>query len=227
MKLSFDRLVTLVLVSCAISMTVLVARHEYLNEDSRQTSVQKPRYVPDWKSHLDQGVLLGRTNAPVQLIELADFECPFCATFHKTLTALRARYPTQVSLTYVHFPLSGHRFAIPAAQAAECAGEQGKFEAMHDALFEQQQSFGLKPWTDVARIAGVSDLLAFDACTKREGQSPRIQAGQRLAADLGAKGTPTLLVNGWMLGGPPSLDKLQSMVSTLLSGKYLSAKDLQ
>src|SRR5260370_32414860 len=104
---------------------------------------------------------MGSTQAPVQLLEFADFECPFCATFHKDVKSLRTRYPTQVALTYVHFPLPMHRFAEAAARVAECASDQGRFEAMYDQLFDEQDSFGLKPLSEYATKAGVSDRAAF------------------------------------------------------------------
>jgi protein-disulfide isomerase len=117
----------------------------------------------------------------VRLLEFADFECPFCAQFNAALKALRERYPKQVALTYIHFPLPIHRFAEPAARASECADEQGRFEAMHDRLFEQQNLFGLKAWSDFADDAGVSNREAFE--NRIQGKLPitRITEGQRLS----------------------------------------------
>jgi hypothetical protein len=88
---------------------------------------QKPTFIEDWRADLAKGIRMGPTDAPVQLIEFADFECPYCAMFHKYMETLRARYPTQVALTYAHFPLPMHRFAEPAARVAECASDQGQF----------------------------------------------------------------------------------------------------
>ena len=119
----------------------------------------------------------------------------------------------------MHFPLSGHRFALPAARVAECAGEQGRFEAMYDQLYDGQESFGLKPWAEYATAAGVPDLTAFDECIKRTGPVSRIEADKQLGAKLNIQATPTLIVNGWMLVHPPSAAELDAMVKEILAGK--------
>jgi protein-disulfide isomerase len=132
---------------------------------------------------------------------------------------LRERYPTQVAVIYVHFPLPMHRFAIPAARVAECAGEQGRFEAMYDQLFDGQDQFGLKPWDEYATAAVVPDVPAFDACIKKTDPIARVEEGKALGAKLDVKGTPTIIINGWMLGRPPSEAELNQMVQRVLAGK--------
>lgn len=220
-KEKWNRALTVTLVACALLTTGMVVHREFftLPTASTQTPTQNPVFVQDWRSYLGQGVRLGSTSAPVQLIEFADFECPYCAIYHKTLKSLRERYPTQISLILMHLPLQGHRFAMPAARVAECAGVQGRFEAMYDRLFDEQESLGLKPWRDYAAEAGVSDLAAFDACTKATQSVPRIEEGKQLAAKLDVKSTPTLIVNGWMLGRPATAEELDTMVNAVLAGK--------
>ena len=162
---------------------------------------------------------MGPADASVQLLEFADFDCPYCASFHNNLRDLRVRYPTQVALTYVHFPLPGHRFALPAARVADCAAQQGRFEAMYNLLFEQQDSFGLKPWGDFATEAGIPDSAAFEVCIKRTESIPRVAEGRALAKQLDVQGTPTIVINGWKLGRPPTLDEMDHMVKAILAGK--------
>jgi protein-disulfide isomerase len=220
MKVKIDSVVTATLVVCALITTGVVLRREFFSTPApNMQAEQKPVYIKDWRADLGKAVRIGSPQAPVQLIEFSDFECPFCGSFHKTLKTLRDRYPDQVSLEYVHFPLPMHRFAIPAARVAECAGEQGRFEAMHDQLFDGQDSFGLKPWSDYATAAGVLDLTAFDACIKKLDPIPRIEQGKELGKKLDVQGTPTLIINGWKLGRPPSLEELDAMVKKVLAGK--------
>jgi protein-disulfide isomerase len=168
---------------------------------------------------LDRGEKLGSTSAPVQIVEFADFECPFCGSFHETLKTLRHRYPTQIALTFMHFPIPGHRLALPAARVAECAGEQGRFEAMYDRLFEEQSQLGLKSWSEFGAEAGISNGAAFDACIKRSDSIPRVVEGQQLGKEIDVQGTPTVIVNGWKLGNPPSEKELDEMVKAVLAGK--------
>lgn len=221
LRISWETLLTATLVICAVITTGLVIYRGLFAPAARPASSgpQKPVFVENWKSHLDKGVRVGPPDAAVRLIEFADFECPFCASFHMELKALRGRYPTQVALSYVHYPLPGHRFAEPAARAAECAGEQGRFEAMQDDLYEQQKEFGLKPWTEFAAAAGVADLAAFESCIKSKEPLRRIVDGKQLAEQLDVKGTPTLVVNGWRLAKPPSAKELDGMVKAILAGR--------
>jgi protein-disulfide isomerase len=220
MKLKWDAILTATLVACALITTTVVIRREFIaSRAAAQEATQKPQFIEDWRPLRDQGVQLGMSDAPVQLIEFADFECPFCGSFHTQLRTLRERYTTQVSLTYIHFPLPGHRFALPAARAAECAGNQGRFEAMYDRLFDEQDSFGLKPWSDYATAAGVPDLATFDACIKKSDPIRRVEQGREYGTKLEIRATPTLIINGWRLARPPSAEELDAMVKAVLAGK--------
>jgi protein-disulfide isomerase len=219
--MKLDTLLTTTLVLCAIITSGIVVKREFFPsaQTAQMPGEHKPALVPHWQDYLDKGVRMGPAQAKVQLIEFADFECPFCGSFHKTLKTLRDRYPDQVSLDYIHFPLQGHRFALPAARVAECAGDQGRFEAMYDQLFDGQEGFGLKPWSEYATAAGVPDLAEFDACIKKADPIPRIEQGKELGTKLDVQGTPTLIVNGWKLGHPPTAEELDGMVKSVLAGK--------
>jgi protein-disulfide isomerase len=219
MKIKLDTAITTCLVICALITTGIVLRREFLLPPATAQVEKKPALISGWREYLTKGVRFGPAAAPVQLIEFADFECPFCGDLHNKLKVLQERYPTQVSLTYIHFPIQGHRFAIPAARAAECAGEQGRFQAMYDQLFDGQDSFGLKPWAEYAAAAGVPDRLAFDSCVKKTGAVSRIESGRELGEKLGVQGTPTLIVNGWKLGRPPTPEEMDAMVKAILAGK--------
>lgn len=220
-KSKWEIILTTILVACALITTGVVLHRELVASTSstERASARAPVLVNDWKSDLEQGVTLGTSSAPVKLLEFADFECPFCGDLHKKLKALREHYPSQVSLTYVHFPLPGHHFAALAARASECAGDQGRFEAMYDRLFEEQDSFGLKPWDDYAKEAGIPDLAGFESCVKQTAPVPRIEKGKQLGAKLDIKATPTVIVNGWMLSRPPTAEELDEMVKRILAGK--------
>jgi protein-disulfide isomerase len=217
----WDSALTVILIACALITTGLVVHREFFAASMTAASAkaQKPVFIENWQSQLDKGVHLGPSAAAVQLMEFADFECPFCATFHQTLQQLRERYPRQIALSYVHYPLPMHRFAAPAARAAECADRQGRFEAIHDRLYEEQAQFGLKSWSDYASAAGVPERASFETCMESVSPIPRVESGKQLAVKLGVQGTPTLIVNGWKLGQPPTLEELDAMVKAILAGR--------
>jgi protein-disulfide isomerase len=216
----WDVALTAILVICALVTTGLVVRREFFTPASASPiAASKPVFIDTWRSHLDDGVTLGDPDAPVRLIEFADFECPFCARFHNTVRAVQERYPGKIAVSFVHFPLPGHRFAQPAARVAECAGEQGHFEAMHDRLFAQQNAFGLKAWTEFANEAGVTDLHAFETCIRRDVPLQRVQKGLKAGDELDVKGTPTVIINGWKLNQPPDEKQLALMVQAILDGE--------
>jgi protein-disulfide isomerase len=221
MKLKWDGVITGTLIVCALTTTTLVIHRAIVasSVESTRAPAPNPVFIQNWRSQLEQGVRLGSKSAPVQIVEFADFECPFCGSFHSNLRVVRERYPAQVSLIYVHFPLQGHRFALPAARVAECAEEQGRFETMYDQLFDNQDSFGFKPWSEYATAAGVPDLAQFDACIKKTDSIPRIEEGKKLGTTLDVQGTPTLIVNGWKLPHPPNAEELDGMVKAVLAGK--------
>jgi protein-disulfide isomerase len=220
MRAKLNSLITLTLVICALITTgTVIYRAIFPASQANTQNVERPIYISNWQPRPPTGVRIGPSTAPVQLLEFADFECPFCGLFHKALREVERKHPGLVSLTYVHYPIQGHRFAIPAARVAECANDQGRFEAMHDQLFEGQDQFGLKTWDEYATAAGVPDLAAFDACIKKTDPIPRVEEGKALGAKLDVKGTPTIIINGWKLGHPPSEAELDQMVQRVLAGK--------
>lgn len=146
----------------------------------------------------------GEKDGEVRLVKFTDLECPFCAAFHEgPLREVLDVHNEPISVTFVHLPLTGlHRFALPAAHAAECAHEQGRFREFLDVIYASQDSLGLRTWGAFAEDARVPDLARFELCV--EGDPPvRIAAGREWAEALGITGTPTLLINGWRLPTPP------------------------
>jgi protein-disulfide isomerase len=223
--ITLDFVLTVTLVVCAVVTVGVLVRREFASSVSAGRTEPKHEFIDNWRQHLARGVQMGPANAPVQLVEFGDFECPFCATFQQSTKTLRERYPTQVALTFVHFPLPSHRFSLPAARAAECAAEQGRFQSMHDLLFESQKDFGLKPWSEFASAAGVPDRIAFESCIASADPFQGIVDGKALGEMLNIKGTPTVIINGWRLGRPPSFEELESMVRAILAGNSPVAED--
>lgn len=208
---------TLVMAASAVALTALAVHNQIPR--TRSGGSAEIREVEDWKALTREGNVLGRPDAPVQIVEFSDFQCPFCADSHRALREVRRKYVGQVAVVYRHSPLPGHRYALPAAVASECAAEQGAFEPYHDLLFEQQDSIGIKPWDRFAQAAGVGDVGRFRTCLESGRAARRIQRDLRVVSKLGARGTPTFIVNGRMFTGTISATQWDSWIRNTLQSR--------
>jgi protein-disulfide isomerase len=170
---------------------------------------------------------MGPENPIVIIVEFADFQCPACRGFTvRSLAAIRRQYPTQVAVVFRNWPLPYHKQSLPAARAAECAGAQGQFEAMHDLFYAEQDSLGRKTFDRFAKEAGVADAAAFRRCN--ESTLPLASVAVDTLAvrnllvagkPLKAGGTPTIIINGLKLGAIPDSAALDTLVREAMRGK--------
>ncbi len=178
---------------------------------------QQPVPIENWEQYLTAGHRIGPADAKVVIIEFADFECPACRMFTlQGMKPLLERYPDDVALVFRHWPLKIHKFAYQSARVAECAAEQGQFEAIHDLLFEKQDSIGLKSWRSYAEDSGVPDLARFDACAARTGPVAAIDADSAIPPQLEATGTPVVILDGIRYPGAPMPSRLATLVDSAL-----------
>jgi protein-disulfide isomerase len=154
----------------------------------------------------------GPENAPVTLVEFADFECPHCKDFNDAFATLQQKFPHKIRLIYKDYPLSDiHPWAETAAIAARCAFLQSPadFWKMHDAIFKNQD--GITPddaWDTLngyAKDEGI-DPDTFKACMASPEAKKEVDANRDDALKLGVSSTPTVYVNGRpVIGGDPSI----------------------
>jgi protein-disulfide isomerase len=203
----------------ALVLAAAVAHREFTQQRVDQSqSLVRPVYHRDWKAYLAAARALGDTGVPVELIEFGDLECPACRQFHATvLPEIHRAFRDRLSIRFVHLPLRIHRFARPAALAAECAAEQGRFSAFIEKAYQKQDSIGLAPWSSLAAQAGVANLKAFESC-RTVTQSSLVDSGMALAKRLDVHSTPTILVNGWLVPSP-TREELNRVISAVLEGQ--------
>jgi protein-disulfide isomerase len=163
------------------------------------------------------GPSLGPDDAPITIVEFSDFQCPFCKRAEPTLHELVARYPDQVRLVYRHFPLDSiHPLARPAAEAAACADEQGKFWEFQKLIWDATPDLGPEKLAGMAETAGL-DADAFGTCIGegrfRELVEADLEAGQK----AGVNGTPAFFVNGIPLSGARSLEDFVRVIESELA----------
>jgi protein-disulfide isomerase len=140
---------------------------------------------------------LGRADAPVTIVEFSDYECPFCQRFFATtLPALKKEYIDAGKVRYVFrdYPIDQlHPHARKAAEAAHCAGEQGKFWEMHDALFQNPKALAPPQLAEHARAIGL-DGPAFDECLRSGRHAATVERGVADGAVAGVRGTPAFVI---------------------------------
>ena len=131
----------------------------------------------------------GDENAPITIVEYSDIECPYCAKFHETMTQIMADYEGNIKWVWKHYPLSFHPEAEPAANAAECAGEQDKFWEYLDGLYANQASLGSDLYTQLAADLGLN-ASSFSTCLTANKYSDLFAAGFTEGSQIGVAGTP-------------------------------------
>lgn len=206
--------------ACALIVTGIQVKTHFFPPTPPEPEVAGPRPpvpVEGWEEIASVGHRVGPPNAAVTIVEFGDFECPVCRNFALgALRAVMAQYPKDVALVHRHWPLPYHRFGYPAAKAAVCASEQGRFKEIHDALYAGQDSLGLKTWRAFAETAGVPDLEAFERCALTAGHFAGIDADSAAAIRIGASGTPSVMVNGLRFSGAPDSATLARHVEAAL-----------
>jgi protein-disulfide isomerase len=212
-KTTLSNLFTGLLVLCALTVTGLMVRRELMaSEGNSRFST-----VTGWERIAADGHPMGAAAAPVTIVEFSDFQCPFCAKAHEELQTVRARHGDQLKVVFRHFPLPSHPHAFTAAVAAECAAEQGRFEAYHDRLFRMQDSVGVRGWDRFAADAGVADAAAFSQCMEKDAVRAKVERDRRLAAGLGTNGTPTWIINGKMFKGMMTAAEWEPLIQDALA----------
>ncbi|AJF61122.1 DSBA-like protein thioredoxin protein [archaeon GW2011_AR15] len=158
------------------------------------------------------------SNGELLIEEFSDFECPFCQRAYPTVKQLLDEYEGQVTFVYKHFPLSSlHPLAQQAAEASECARDQGKFEEYHDRLFETKA-------LDTASLKKhAADLglntAKFNDCYDSKEKASVVQADYNEGTSRGVTGTPTFFIGGEKVVGAQPYDNLKAVIDRHLSGE--------
>ena len=178
------------------AQAVAKAVREGLSREQVETSY-KERFDPS-STHtipIDGSPTRGPDDAPVTLVEFADFECPFCQRVAPELDKLWEARKDRVRFVYKFMPIAMHPHGESSARAAAAAQLQGKFWEVHHALFANGQHLEPPDVDSYARTAGL-DLDRFHADLTSAAVNARLAADKKLADELGVKGTPTIFVDG-------------------------------
>jgi len=146
--------------------------------------------------------VFGDPKAPAQMIVYSDFQCPFCAEFADTMKKIQGYFGDKVAMAFRHYPLPGHAQAEPAAEASECAAEQGKFWQMHDKLFADNVAgrMSLEQFKKDAADLGLN-LEQFNQCLDSGQYRGKVREQKAAGGQAGVTGTPTAFVNSYIYPG--------------------------
>lgn len=202
--------------------------HDYLNQQARQK--QQASFLRDLRQRyevnialqppkvdvsIDDDPVLGAKDAPVTIVEFSDFQCPYCRRVQPTLKRLMQEYEGKVKLVFRDFPLRNiHPQAQKAAEAAQCADDQGKFWPYHDKLFEQTalQIDDLKKYAEELEL----DMEAFSTCLDSDKYAAEVEKDLQDGRRVGVNSTPSFYINGQPLSGAAAYENFQELVDAAL-----------
>ena len=155
--------------------------------------------------------------ARVEIVECGDFDCPFCKRVASTMDEIVKDYAGDVTMYWLHNPLSFHPGAEPAARAAVAAANQDKFWEMHDKLFDDKSKRSRSDFEDMARDLGL-DVTQFLTDFDAEETKDLVAEQQKTCTDNDAKGTPSFFINGRYVSGAQPYDRFKEVIDEELAG---------
>jgi protein-disulfide isomerase len=174
--------------------------------------------IPRLPVSVDDDPSQGPEDAPITIVQFAEFQCPYCGRAKETVDQVMEAYPGKIRMVFRDYPLSFHDRAIPAAVAANCAGVQGKYWEMYDQLMANQQSLSDADLARYASNAGV-DIATWTTCRADPAQAAEVQADFEDGAKLGVNGTPAFFVNGILLSGAQPFSAFKEIIDRELSAE--------
>ena len=168
--------------------------------DDVAVTLEPPRHAVE---ALAEDPARGPDSAPIELIEFSDFDCPYCRRATDTVARLMEQFEGQIRCDYKDYPLPSHPNAFKAAEAGNCAHEQGRFWELHDTMFASQGSLEVDALKDYAADLGL-DPEAFAECLDSGLHAATVDRDMRIGMSYGVASTPTLFLNGRaVLGAAP------------------------
>lgn len=180
-------------------------------------SFTHPKAIPLDEARLAANPTLGPDTAKVTITEYGDFGCSSCQAWHNAgiLEQIREIYGDQFQFVWKDFPVITAQ-SPQAAEAAQCAFDQGKFWEFHDYLYESASSLGVNDLKEYAAKLGL-DSETFEQCLDSRQNRAKVELNLTEARGYGFPGTPSFLVNGQKLVGPPSFEALQVAIDAILA----------
>jgi protein-disulfide isomerase len=198
-----------------LEQKMMARKNEYfkiLRSKARVRMYLKPPPIQRADVSINGAPFKGAEKASVTIVKFEDFECPFCKSVQPTLTAVLKKYDGKVRLVHKDLPLEQiHPHAQLAAEAARCAGEQGKFWDYHDALYQNAPKLGPAELKNYAKQVGLT-ATPFDQCLTSGKYKAVVQKDLSEGAKLGLTGTPSFFINGRQISGALPVESFAAII---------------
>jgi protein-disulfide isomerase len=195
-----------------------VIRDQYLSTLKAKTAVRVMLEPPRQTVSTEGSPAKGPANAPIELVEFSDFQCPFCFRAAPTVNQVLSAYGEKIHFVYRNYPLPNHPNARPAAEAAACAADQGKFWQYHDRLFQDPSKLGQSDLKRDAADLGL-DTAKFDACVDSRKLKATVDSDVQAGQEAGVDGTPAFFINGRMISGAQPFEVFKRIIDEELDLK--------
>jgi protein-disulfide isomerase len=192
------------------------ARTAFIETLKTKTAVTVSLEPPRQTIATDGRPTKGSKDAPIQLVEFSDFQCPFCQRANPTVEQVLRTYGDKIRFVYRHYPLPNHPDARPAAEAAACAGMQDKFWVYHDKLFANSTRLSAADLKAHAASVGL-DATRFNDCVDSRESKTTVDEDMRDATAAGVSGTPAFFINGRSLEGAQPFDAFKRVIEEELA----------
>jgi protein-disulfide isomerase len=201
------------------------ARAAYVENLRKEAKINILLLPPAADVNIAKAYSRGSQDAPVVLVEFADYECPYCQRVNPQIQQLKKEYGDKLTVIFKDFPLPMHHGSEKAAEAARCAGEQGKFWEYHDVLFysKQVEVDALKEHARVLKLDGDK----FDSCLDGGLEAAAVKKDLEEAKGLGLTGTPSFFINGRFFSGVVDYGALKDIVNQGLNLAAASSSNPQ
>src|SRR5215510_2608189 len=193
-----------------------LAHQEFIDALKLKTPVRVMLEAPRQKVEAAKGAAKGPANAPIEIIEFSDFQCPFCQRANPTVEQVLKTYGDRVHFVYRHYPLPSHPNARPAAEASACAEEQGRFWEYHDQLFANATRLTDADLKQHAVAAGL-DASRFNACFDSHKFKSAVDKDMAEGNQAGVSGTPAFFINGRALEGAQPFEAFKRVIDEELA----------
>lgn len=200
--------------------TAAAAEPQVAAQDQPATA-QATQQIKRYPVPVDDDPAFGPADAPITIIEFSDYQCPFCKRWYdEVYSKLKETYTDKLRFAYRDFPLTSiHPQAQPAAEAANCANEQGVYWEYHDKLFGGTAELGEEGYLKYASELNL-DMAKFKQCLTERRYQKEVEADLEYAANLGVNSTPTFFINGIPVIGAQPFDVFQYVIEKELAGEF-------